>query len=83
MVQWLVTAVTDLKEFQHFEQWALIRERNVFPDKRLLLEMMEFFEINHGSYQPFNFFTLFDTICAVFYFYINTSNYDNNIAYYW
>ena len=37
-----MTAVTDPKEFQRFE-------------RRPLKETLDFFEISHGSYQPFNF----------------------------
>ena len=45
-----------VKEFQCFEQRPLVGERNVsFSDEGPLLETLEFFEINHGSYQPLNF----------------------------
>ena len=32
-----------------------ISEHVFFSDERLLLEMLEFFEISRGSYQPLNF----------------------------
>ena len=43
--------MTDLKEFQPFEQRPIVRERNV----SFLLETLEFFEISYGSCQPLNF----------------------------
>ena len=58
----LITLVTDLKEFQRFEQRPFIRERKKkrvehisFSDEGPLLETLEFFEISHASYQLFNF----------------------------
>ena len=52
----LITAVTDLKKFQCFEQMSFVRKRNVsFFHKGPLLETLEFLEISHGSYQHFNF----------------------------
>ena len=60
-VQSLVTAVTDLKEFQRFEQHVS------FSDEGPLLETLEFFEISQGSNQALNFFTLFNIAHAVFY----------------
>ena len=38
-----------------------ISEHVSFSDEGPLLETLEFFEINHGSYQPFNFL-LQDTV---------------------
>ena len=65
----LITAVTDLKQFQRFEQRPFVRERNIsFSEERPLFETLEFLEISHGSYQPFNF--LFNTVYAVLYSYI-------------
>ena len=52
---WLVTVVTDLKQFQRFDQRPFVIERNVsFSDEGPLLETLEFFVIGHSSYQPLN-----------------------------
>ena len=51
-----MTSVTDLKEFQRFEQRPFVREktsffeRKRFSDEGPLLETLEFFEISYGSY---------------------------------
>ena len=47
-----MNAVTDLKEFQHFKQRSFVIS---FSDEGPLLQMLEFFEISHSSYQPINF----------------------------
>ena len=49
--------MTDLKEFQHFEQRLLVRERTC-SDEWPLLETLDFFEISHDSYQPLKFLPL-------------------------
>ena len=59
----LMTAVTDLKEHQHFKQRPLVR-KEMCSDERPLLKTLIFFEISYGSYQ---LFTLFITVYAVFY----------------
>ena len=56
----MITAVTDLKEYQRFEQRPFVRKKTCsehvsFSDEELLLETLIFFEISYGSYQPFNF----------------------------
>ena len=63
--------MTDLKEFQRFEQSPFVRketssEHVSFSDKGPLLETLEFFEICHGSYKPFNFLA-YSSVYAVFY----------------
>ena len=40
--------MTDLKEFQRFEQ----QQRISFSDEGPLLETLKFFEISFGSYKP-------------------------------
>ena len=48
--------MSDLKEFQRFEQRPFVGERNVsFSYEGPLLGTLEFIEISHGSYQPLNF----------------------------
>ena len=71
-----IVTVSELKEFQRFEQKHFVRERKVFrtlsfSDEGSLLETLEFFEISHGSYQPFNFLPLlsFITVYTALYFY--------------
>ena len=60
--------MTDLKEFQRFEQRPFAREKNIpFSDEGPLLELLEFFGISHGSYQPLNFLVLFKKRAGVFY----------------
>ena len=49
----LITAATDLKEFQRFEQTPFVRKETC--SEIALLETLEFFLISHGTYQSFNF----------------------------
>ena len=55
--------MTDLKEFQRFEQRPLVKpflqHLRFIPDEGPLLEALEFFEISHGSHQSFNFLFYF------------------------
>ena len=47
--------MTDLKEMLRFEQSHFVREQVSFSDGGPLLETLDFFEINHGSYQPLKY----------------------------
>ena len=62
----MITAVTDLKEYQRFEQNPFVRKETcsdhvsfsfsfIFSDEGPLLETLITFEISYASYQPFNF----------------------------
>ena len=55
--------MTDLKEFQRYEQRPFVKERNMscfceqvsFSDEGPLLVTLQFFEVSHSIYQPYNF----------------------------